>query len=99
MTTQRIAAEKVVSVTEMRKHPTDFFTDHPIAVLNNNQTAGYMLGKELFESMVDLIRQLQPQETFTARFQPSATQLKAITTSSAQFLASAKKEELGDFTE
>ena len=77
MTIQRILAEETVSVSEMRKHPADFFTDHPIAVLNKNQPIGYMLGKEPFESMVDLIRQLQPQETFTARFQPSATQLKA----------------------
>lgn len=99
MATHRIVAEEVVSVTEMRKRPTDYFTDHPIAVLNNNQTAGYMVGKELFESMVDLIRQLQPQETFTARFQPSATQLKAIAAGSAQFLASAQEEELGDFAE
>jgi antitoxin YafN len=49
MSTQRILAEQTVSVTEMRKHPTDYFTDHPIAVLNRNQTEGYMLGKELFE--------------------------------------------------
>lgn len=99
MAKQRILAEETVSITEMRSHPADFFTDHPIAVLNKNQTAGYMLGKELFESMVDLIRQLQPQETFTARFQPSLTQLKAITDGSAQYLASAKEEELGEIVE
>jgi hypothetical protein len=58
-----------------------------------------MLGKELFESMVDLIRQLQPQETFTAKFQPSATQLKALAESSAQFLANAKEEDPGEFVE
>lgn len=99
MATQRIAAEEVVSVTEMRKHPTDFFTDRPIAVLNNNQTAGYMVGKELFESMVDLIRQMQPQETFTARFQPSVASLKAVTSDSAKYLATVKEKELGDFAE
>ena len=99
MAIQRILAEEAVSVSEMRKHPTDFFTDHPIAVLNKNQTAGYMVGKELFESMVDLIRQLQPQETITARFQPSVAQLKAVTTGTAQFLASASEEELGEFVE
>ena len=99
MATQRIMAEETVSVTEMRKHPTDFFTDHPIAVLNRNQTEGYMVGRELFENMVDLIRQLQPQETFTARFQPSATKLKALAAGSRQYLATAKEEELGDFVE
>jgi hypothetical protein len=29
MGTQRILSEATVSVTEMRKHPADFFTDHP----------------------------------------------------------------------
>lgn len=82
MATQRILAEETVSVSEMRKHPADFFTDRPIAVLNKNQAVGYMAGKELFESMVDLIRQLQPQETFTAKFQPSASQLKVIAAAS-----------------
>ncbi len=99
MTKQRILTEETVSVTEMRKHPADFFTDHPIAVLSNNQAMGYMVGKELFESMIDLIRQLQPQETFTAKFQPSASQLKELTAASAQFLATAKEEELGNFSE
>ena len=99
MTTHRILAEEFVSVSEMRKHPADYFTDHPIAVMNKNQTAGYMVGKELFESMVDLIKQLHPQETFTAKFQPSITQLKAATKGSSEFLATAKEEELGDFIE
>ena len=70
MTTQKIVAEETVSVTEMRKHPANYFTDHPIAVLSNNQPLGYMVGKELFETMVELIRRSQPQETFTAQFQP-----------------------------
>ncbi|MEJ2405725.1 MAG: type I toxin-antitoxin system antitoxin YafN [Candidatus Thiodiazotropha sp.] len=99
MAIQRILAEEAVSVSEMRKHPTDFFTDHPIAVLNKNQTAGYMVGKELFETMVDLIRQLQPQETVTAKFQPTAAQLKAVTSGSAKLLASINEDELGEFVE
>jgi hypothetical protein len=52
----------------MRKHPTEYYTDHPIAVLNRNQTEGYMLGKALAEG-------------------------------SAQFLANAKEEDLGEFVE
>lgn len=99
MVKQRILAEEVVSISEMRKHPTDFFTDHPVAVLNRNQTEGYMVGRELFESMMDLIRQIQPSETFTARFQPSVSHLKLIASGSAQFLANAKEEDLGNFVE
>ncbi len=99
MKTHRILAEEFVSVSEMRKHPADYFTDHPIAVMNKNQTAGYMVGKELFESMVDLIKQLQPQETFSAKFQPSISQLRAATKGSSEFLATAGDDELGDFVE
>ena len=99
MSIQRILAEEAVSVSEMRKHPTDFFTDHPIAVLNKNQTAGYMVGKELFESMVDLIRQMQPQESFTGGFRPSSEQLRALAARSSEFLATAQEDELGEFLE
>ncbi len=99
MATHRILAEEFVSVSEMRKHPADYFTDRPIAVMNKNQTAGYMVGKELFESMVDLIKQLQPQEEFTAKFQPFLTQLKAATKGSYEFFANAKEEEPEDFIE
>jgi len=99
MAIQRILAENTVSVSEMRKHPADFFTNQPVAVLSKNQPLGYMVGKELFESMVDLLRQHQPQETFTARFQPNIGQLKAVATSSSQFLISAKEDELGNFAE
>ena len=95
MPIQRILAENTVSVSEMRKHPADFFTDQPIAVLSKNQPVGYMVGRELFESMMDIIRQHQPQDTFTARFQPSLSQLKAAAASSSQFLNSAKEDELG----
>ena len=99
MTTHRTLAEEFVSVSEMRKHPEDYFTDRPIAVMNNNQTAGYMVGKELFESMVDLIKQLQPQEVFSAKFQPSLAQLKAATKGSYEFFSNAKEEGVGDFIE
>jgi len=99
MNTQRILAEETVSVTEMRKHPADYFTDHPIAVLSNNQTAGYMVGKELFESMISMIRQLNPSETFTAKFQPTATQLREISRGSAAYLSNEKIKDPGKFVE
>lgn len=99
MITQRILTENTISVTEMRKRPNDYFTDEPIAVLSNNQPVGYMLGRELFETMVDLLRQQQPQGTFTAQFQPNVNQLKAATVASAQFLNSATETDLGDFVE
>jgi hypothetical protein len=67
--------------------------------LSNNQAVGYMVGKELFESMVDRLRQLQPQETFTATFRPSASQLKELAETSATLIASTQEEDLGKFTE
>ena len=99
MPIQKIMADNTVSVTEMRKHPADFFTDQPIAVLSNNQPIGYMVGRELFEAMVDALRQQQPQETFSARFQPNSNQLNGAIAASAKFLSSAKEEDLGDFVE
>ncbi len=99
MTIHKIFAEDTVSVTEMRKSPASFFTDRPVAVLSNNQAVGYLVGAELFESMMELIRQVQPQETFAARFQPNVKQLKEAAAASAKFLATAKDEDLADFVE
>ena len=92
MATRQILAEETVSVSEIRKHPIGYFTDHPVAVLDKNQLIGYMIGKEHFESMVDLIRQTQalenysatirPQEDYSATIRPSATQPKTIAASS-----------------
>jgi antitoxin YafN len=62
MATQRILAEETISISEMRKHPTEYFTDHPIAVLNRNQTEGYMLGKALAEGSAQFLANAKEED-------------------------------------
>lgn len=44
-------------------------------------------------------KQKQDKETSESRFRPTPDQLKALAAGSAQFLATAKNEELGEFVE
>ena len=95
MPIQPIFAEKTVSVTELRKHPSQFFLNEPVAVLSNNKTAGYIIGAELFEKIV---HQLTANSTTqNATFRPTAARLEAIAAEGAELLLAAADEELGDF--
>ena len=97
MPIQPIFAEKTVSVTELRKHPSQFFLNEPVAVLSNNKTAGYIIGAELFEKM---IHQLEINSTIrNTTFRPTAARLEAIAAHGAELLLAASDEELGDFEE
>ena len=97
MSTQPIYAEKTVSVTELRKQPSQFFLDEPVAVLSNNKTAGYILGPELFEQMIRLIETNVP--TASAQFRPSSARLKAIAAKGAELILSTPLDDLGTFEE
>jgi len=99
MTTQTILAGKTVSVTEMRKNPTQYFTDEPVAVLAHNRPAGYMVSTELFEKLVQALESQQRSNSFQASFRPSATRLKEVAESGNAQLQAATDEELGDFSE
>lgn len=99
MTTQTILAGKTVSVTEMRKNPTQYFTDEPVAVLAHNRPAGYMVSTELFEKMVHALESQQHSSNFQASFRPSATRLNEIAAHGNALLETATDEELGEFSE
>ncbi len=99
MSTHKILAEEMVSVSELRKNPSLYFTDYPVAVMSHNQTAGYTVGAELFEKMIMLIEQNQKDTTTSGQFRPSAARLKQITKASEQFLQNASDDELGQFSE
>ena len=92
-----IFAEKTVSVTELRKHPSQFFLDEPVAVLSNNKTAGYVIGAELFEKIVQQLSSLPT--TTTANFRPTAARLDAIAKSGVDTLLANEPEIQGEFEE
>lgn len=97
MNAQSILAEKTVSVTELRKNPSKYFIGEPVAVLSNNHTTGYVVGKELFESMVHLIADQTP--TVLSTFRPNKTRLASIAEQGAALLLAATDDELTDFEE
>lgn len=102
MSTYTILADETVSVSELRKNPSQYFTDHAIAVLSNNRPTGYVIGAHAYEVIVSMLTQMQQEETFQGQFQPTAERMKAITGAGLELLTNASKEqieELGQFSE
>ncbi|GMR20984.1 MAG: type I toxin-antitoxin system antitoxin YafN [Gammaproteobacteria bacterium] len=99
VSTQTILADETVSISELRKKPKEYFTDHAIAVLSNNRTAGYVIGAEAYETLLMILRQSQQLETFEGRFRPTAERLREITEKGAKLLENATEEQLGSFSE
>ena len=54
-----------VSISELKKNPSAVFEgaeDYPVAVLKRNKTAGYVVSKEMFEKMVELVEESLDKE-------------------------------------
>lgn len=99
MATHKILAEETVPVSELRKNPSEYFTDRPIAVMNHNRATGYTLGVELFEQMMAIIEHSEEGKTIRGQFRPTAERLKEIAAASAAFHKNATEEQLGSFSE
>jgi antitoxin YafN len=95
----RILAEQTVSITELRKNPTRYFINEPVAVLSNNKPAGYMLSADLFNTLVSLLEQNESTKATVGQFRPTAQRLKAIAEKGNDLLKTATDEQLGDFKE
>ena len=95
MATQRIYAEQTVSITELRKNPSQFFKEEPVAVLSNNKPAGYMLSADLYEQMIKLLE--SNHQTSNAQFRPSRARLDEITQQGQALLLEASDKQLGTF--
>jgi len=99
MSTHKILAEESVSVTEFRRNPSHYFTDHPIAVINRNQPTGYVMGAELFELLMAQLEASEASRGMVARFQPTAAMLRNIAAQGADLLEKARDNELDQFEE
>ena len=55
---QTLHATQVASISELKKNPTKVINDshgQPVAILNHNTAAAYLIPVETFERMVDLL--------------------------------------------
>lgn len=55
---QTLYATQVASISELKKNPTKVINDsngQPIAILNHNTAAAYLIPVETFERMMDLL--------------------------------------------
>jgi antitoxin YafN len=97
MRTYPILAEQTVSITELRKNPSQYFIEEPVAVLANNKPAGYMVSAEVYEQMVNIIEQASP--SIASKFRPSKARMEEITRKGMELLENATDEDLADFQE
>lgn len=100
--THTILANETVSVSELKKSPSQYFTDHAIAVLSNNRPTGYVIGAAAYEAMVSMLKQINQTETFPSEFSPTAEEMRKITAKGMALLENASNqdlENLGSFSE
>ncbi len=93
-TTHTILADETVSVSELKKSPSQYFTDHAIAVLSNNRPTGYVIGAEAYEALVSLLSQCQQSETFPSNFRPTADRMREITAKGMELLQTASSDDM-----
>ncbi|GLR62637.1 type I toxin-antitoxin system antitoxin YafN [Marinospirillum insulare] len=99
MKTNLILAEKSVSISALRSNPAQYFVNEPVAVLNHNKPAGYLVGAALFEEMVNRLSVLEESQAFIGRFQPRGAELAELCKKGADLMLETTQEEMADFAE
>ena len=92
--THTILADETISVSELKKSPSQYFTDHAIAVLSNNRPTGYVIGADAYEALVSMLNQCQQTETFPGMFRPTADRMREITAKGMDILQNASSDDL-----
>ncbi len=92
--TYTILADETVSVSDLKKSPSQYFTDHAIAVLSNNRPAGYIIGASAYEALVSMLSQCQQTEAFSGEFKPTASRMREITAKGMELLEKASSDDL-----
>ncbi|VVN83746.1 type II toxin-antitoxin system Phd/YefM family antitoxin [Pseudomonas fluorescens] len=67
---QSVLADRVVSVSDLKKNPGALMRDaqeEPIAVLNNNRIMGYLISADVFEAMIERLDDMDLAEFVCAR--------------------------------
>ncbi|TXS96188.1 antitoxin of toxin-antitoxin stability system [Parahaliea maris] len=96
MNIQALLAEETISITKLRSQLAKVLQrPGPVAVLSNNETAGYVINAEVFARLVAAAEKGEPG--IRAQFQPTSARLREITGRSAELLANASPEQLDEF--
>lgn len=70
--------EEIISISEFKKNPALYFRELPIAITKHDKTVGYVIGKKLFEDMIDVLEEEQSKKSFVGSFRPTRERLDEI---------------------
>ncbi|HHF7344531.1 TPA: type II toxin-antitoxin system Phd/YefM family antitoxin [Legionella feeleii] len=76
---QTLFATQVASISELKKNPTKLINDahgKPVAILNHNTAAAYLVPVETFEKLMDLVDELELQKIVEQRLSTPFTSVK-----------------------
>ena len=79
LTMQTLLATQVASISELKKNPSKLINDahgKPIAILNHNTAAAYLIPVATFEMLMELVDDNALRHLVTQRFADGATSIK-----------------------
>lgn len=76
---QKLLASQVASISELKKNPSKLIKDahgKPVAILNHNTAAAYLVSVETFEKMMELIDDAELSSVVEERMNTSFESIK-----------------------